>query len=400
MGRNKGVFLLSLIALLAMAICAPATLALASDPGNIAAIEVNPQVPGTVYVATAQAGVLKTTDNGATWTAKNAGLPTRTINDLAVDPFVPHNIYIATDSGLYRSENHGDTWAATQPGMACTVVTVDPYNPGVIYLGTAKNGVFISTNYGGTWQATEGAGTGEVYGIAVKEKYVEPSIGTTGAADDDDSLDNDPIRPTTMLLVKHDGVYYAERITAGHIVFVKWVKMKLSLGYIYSILDSTGEEETKRYPWFFVGLHRDGIYYGSPNYQSAGWNKVETPDPQANINGMARAPQNRTQGSSYAPSASDEQVIYAASFDGYVMRGVGDGANFAWNNVLDAGILGVAEVHPKVVRTVTIHGENGAVQTPPPLWVGTFAYNQPGAVYYSPDGGATWNNALAGGWSE
>ncbi len=93
-------------------------------------------------------------------------------------------------------------------------------------------------------------------------------------------------------------------------------------------------------------------------------------------------------------------MVHAASFDGYVMRGVGDGASFAWNNILDAGILGVGEVHPRVVRTVALIGEGGNVQSPPPLWVGTFAYNQPGAVYYSPDGGATWNNALAGGWAE
>lgn len=398
MGIGKGAFILSLIALVVLALGAPVTAALA-NPGNIMAIEVNPQVPSTVYVATAQAGVLKTTDNGATWTAKNAGLPTRTINDLAVDPFVPHNIYIATESGLYRSENGGDSWAATQSGMVCTVVTPDHYNPGTIYLGTAKNGVFISTNYGGTWKLTENSKNGQVNGIAVKKTAVEPTLNPSGADDDDDGLDNPNANftPTTLLMVTPQGVYYCEASLLG---IVSWKKMNLSIAYIYSILDDVGRADTKENNYFYVGLHQSGIYYGDPNVKNSGWEKVETPDPNANINGMARAPQSQPQGNSYMPSASDEQVVYAASFDGYVMRGVGDGASFAWNNVLDAGILGVAEVHPKVVRTVTIHGENGAVQSPPPLWVGTFAYNQPGAVYYSPDGGVTWNNALAGGWSE
>jgi hypothetical protein len=397
MGRRKGAFILSLIALAVLAICAPVSSALA-DPGKITAIEVNPQTPSTVYVATTQAGVLKTTDNGATWSAKNAGLPTKIIYDLAVDPFAPHNIYIATGSGAFRSENNGDSWTATQPGMICTVVTPDYYNPGTIYLGTENNGVFISTNYGGTWKLTEDSNNGQVNGIAVQKTAVEPTLNPS-ADGDDDGLDNpnDKITPTTLLKVTPQGVFYAEYSIMG---LVSWKKLKVTVGYIYSILDDMGREDTKEYPYFYVGLHQSGIYYGAPNVKHAGWNKVETPNPNANINGMARAHQNQTQGSSYAPSASNEQVVYAASFDGYVMRGVGDGESFAWNTILDAGILGVAEVYPRVVRTVALYGENGAVQSPPPLWVGTFDYKQPGAVYYSPDGGATWNNVLAGGWSE
>jgi hypothetical protein len=205
MGRGKGVFFLSLIALLALAICAPVSLALASDPGNIAAIEVNPQVPSTVYVATAQAGVLKTTDNGATWTAKNAGLPTRTINGLAVDPFVPHNIYIATDSGAYRSENHGDTWGAVLPGIACTAVTVDTDTPGVLYLGTASKGVYASSDYGQTWQNLQNSGQMKgINGLAVITTVDNPQTQGMGF---NKSADNTLFK--TIYAIDQSGIYWA-----------------------------------------------------------------------------------------------------------------------------------------------------------------------------------------------
>lgn len=399
MGRGRRLFLKTLVALLALAVCVPVSLALANDPGNITAIEVNPQVTGTVYVATAQAGVLKTTDSGATWTAKNAGLPSRTINDLAVDPFVPHNIYIATDNGAYRSENNGDSWAAVLTGIACTVVTVDMDSPGVLYLGTASKGVYASSDYGQTWQNLQDSGQMKgINGLAV----ITAGNPQTQGMDVSKSVDNTLFK--SIYAIDQSGIYWASvGMTPGGAggfgLTLHWLKMKIdNKNLIYTILARAkvkfdGKER------IYIGVHEGSMYWTEAGISDE-WHKVETPQSNSNINGLASEPQSRTQGTSFAPSADAEPALYAASFDGYVMRGVYDGANWTWNNVLDAGILGVGEVHPKVVTAVAVYGENGAVQTPPPLWVGTFAYNQSGAVYYSPDGGSTWNNALAGGWSE
>jgi hypothetical protein len=397
---GNGLFISTLIILLAWAVCMPVSLALADDPGNITAIEVNPQTPSTVYVATSQAGVLKTTDNGATWTAKNSGLPTKTINGLAVDPFVPHNICVATDSGAYRSENNGDSWAAVLPGVVCTAVTVDTDTPGALYLGTASKGVYASSDYGQTWQNLQNSGQMKgINGLAVITTVDNPQTQGMGF---NKSADNTLFK--TIYAIDQWGIYYASvGMTpggpGGFGLTLHWLEMKIdNKNLIYTILARAkvkfdGKER------LYIGVHEGSIYWAEAA-ASEEWHKVETPQSNANINGLASEPQSGAQGTSFAPSADAEPALYAASFDGYVMRGVNDGANWTWNNVLDAGILGVGEVHPKVVTTVAIHGENGAVQTPPPLWVGTFAYNQPGAVYYSPDGGATWNNALAGGWSE
>jgi len=384
MGRSKS-FFLSLIALVALAISAPATLALA-NPGTIRAIAVDPLATNTVYVATQEAGVLKTTDNGATWAAKNAGLPTRIIADIAVDPLVPANVYIATARGAFRSTDGGDSWELTKPDLVCTALAVDSAAPGNVFMGTATAGLLGSADYGQTWVSLGGQDAGQITGLAIGASSVNPNLNTSDAV----------FKPETVYMVSSRGeVLVGKRTAAG---LYEFVEANISNQYVYSLLGPKIANGITGEVW--VGVHEGGIYM-LPIKEDAEWIKVATPNGNANINGLARDPQSENRGTSYSPSASAEKVIYAASFDGYVMKGVGDGASFTWNNILDAGILGVGEVHPRVVTTVALIGEGGAVQTPPPLWVGTFSANgQSGAVYYSPDGGATWTNALAGGWTE
>jgi photosystem II stability/assembly factor-like uncharacterized protein len=392
MSKGKSVLIFSLIALMLLAVCAPAALA-QTDPGTIMAVRVDASAPGTVYLATEQAGVLKTTDNGATWVAKNAGLPTRSISDLAVDPSAPANVYIATDNGAFRSTDGGETWTLTTPAdMVCTTLAVHAAYPGSVLLGVDAAGLLISSDYGQTWATLAGAdvAAGRIFAAA---------MGAPSQAQTQDASD-DPSTPESVWSAWDAGAVVEFALGSDG----KWVmenNTSVPTDYLYSSLLG-GVDGWGPGPWNdyvqWVGAHEDGLYF-LPDEPNATWTKVSTPDPNANINGMARAPQDA--GSGTSSYAATQAPIYAASYDGYVMLGEPEGDSWNWRNVLDADKLGVSVVHPRVVAAVALVGEDGAVQTPPPLWVGTFSSgDQPATVYYSPDGGGAWTNALANGWSE
>jgi photosystem II stability/assembly factor-like uncharacterized protein len=75
------------------------------------------------------------------------------IQDLAVDPTKPERVFAATEKGLFRSTDNGETWSAVTQGLkgndvAAIVVSRD----GHAFAGTF-HGVFRSTNGGTTWAA-------------------------------------------------------------------------------------------------------------------------------------------------------------------------------------------------------------------------------------------------------
>jgi photosystem II stability/assembly factor-like uncharacterized protein len=61
--------------------------------------------------------IFKTDDNGLTWTPIAGDLPDAPINDVIVDPVDAQTLYIATDFGVYISENLGTTWSPLGEGM-------------------------------------------------------------------------------------------------------------------------------------------------------------------------------------------------------------------------------------------------------------------------------------------
>ncbi len=142
---------------------------------------------GTIYVGTGEgedfafdnyygAGILKSTDGGATWTQYGTGFagptgPTSpqcggaSIGSLAVDP-TNTQILLAgvfdtfcnqpSASGIYRSTDGGATWTNVLPGDAGEVVMFDSsgtnaYAAMSVYAGNSANGIYKSTNSGQLW---------------------------------------------------------------------------------------------------------------------------------------------------------------------------------------------------------------------------------------------------------
>lgn len=107
----------------------------------------------SLYLATAT-GVYRSDDGAATWTQRNIGLPAGAVLSVASAPSAPQVLYAGTEGrGLYRSDDAGYTWHATAlkvptvPGL-----WVDPADPDHVLIRAAFERVYESRDGGSTWQ--------------------------------------------------------------------------------------------------------------------------------------------------------------------------------------------------------------------------------------------------------
>ena len=135
--------------------------------GRVTAIEIDPTDSNKVYVGTAQGGVYRSTDGGATWTAIFDNAQSLAIGALALAPSNTNILYIGTGEangsadcfagvGLYRIDNAkttagalGDLQGPINPsitngitykafnGRAISRILVLPTDPAVVFVGTA-----------------------------------------------------------------------------------------------------------------------------------------------------------------------------------------------------------------------------------------------------------------------
>lgn len=97
---------------------------------------------GTIYVASLGGGVLKSTDWGATFVARNNGLPTLALASMAMAPDNPDILYVGSfDAGIFKSTDGGANWSATgERSNAPLTMAIDPLDPNTVYIGVNGNG--------------------------------------------------------------------------------------------------------------------------------------------------------------------------------------------------------------------------------------------------------------------
>src|SRR5947209_11461290 len=176
----------------------------------VGSIVIDPNKPSTIYVGTGEenfaidsyygAGILKSTDGGATWTQLGSGtffnaggapVSARSggarIGALAISP--NSQILLAAvqgagsvASGIYRSTNGGLTWspAPVLGGAPGTEVVFHPTDNTIAYaalgsiFGSAANGVYKSTDGGATWNPV--TNTGGVLPVGAATGRIEIAI--------------------------------------------------------------------------------------------------------------------------------------------------------------------------------------------------------------------------------
>lgn len=173
---------------------------------HISKIIVHPDDPNTIWVASqgrlwssgGERGVYKSSDGGETWKQVLAAGEWTGATDLLIDPRNPDRLYAALwqrhrtiaaymgggpESGLYRSEDGGETWTELTGGlpegnMGKIGLGISPQRPDVLYAAIEMDrrggGVWRSIDRGASWEKRSDAvagGTGPHY---YQELYVSP----------------------------------------------------------------------------------------------------------------------------------------------------------------------------------------------------------------------------------
>ena len=118
-----------------------------------------------------------------TWTQQGPYIWAPGVIQIAIDPVTSSTIYAATDQGVYKSTNGGETWDPKNQGLGgygdlvISGISIDPSNVNTIYLGTWGYGVFKSTNGGNTWtRLADPLKCSKVYLPNVMRNYAPPVI--------------------------------------------------------------------------------------------------------------------------------------------------------------------------------------------------------------------------------
>jgi len=136
----------------------------------------DPNHPEIVYAGTTE-GLWRTNDSGVHWTRISA--PQLIINDVMVDPRDSNHVMLATDrSGIMRSTDNGRSFSQSNDGFThrqVTAVLVDRTNPQVVYAGVVNDkqfgGVFVSRDSGTNWaQLSLGLGGEDVFTLGQDSK--------------------------------------------------------------------------------------------------------------------------------------------------------------------------------------------------------------------------------------
>ncbi len=143
--------------------------------GRITELAVDPTDEHVVYAGAAEGGVLRTTDGGLTWATLFDDMPSLAIGAVAVDPSNPAVVWAGTGevnpgggsvayggTGLYRSTDHGDTWAFAGLAASGSIgrIRVDPTDPdrvlvaamGHLWQTNPERGVYRTTDGGASWE--------------------------------------------------------------------------------------------------------------------------------------------------------------------------------------------------------------------------------------------------------
>ncbi len=123
------------------------------------ALTVDPSNGNTVYAGSTpafggNAGVYKSTDSGSTWVEVSNDLELAAVVALEIAPGNPSVLYAGGPGGkIQKSTNGAESWMILDTGILSlvTALAIDPFNSSGVYAGTQAAGVFKTVDGGASW---------------------------------------------------------------------------------------------------------------------------------------------------------------------------------------------------------------------------------------------------------
>ena len=151
-------------------------------PGNgglaLHTIILDPTESQRMYVAISAGGVYRTDDGGNNWTPQNQGIRVmfmplkypefgQCVHKIVMHPNRPNRLFLQNHWGLYRSDDHGETWSDIANGVPSDfgfAMIMHPRNPDCVYIIPVESDEFRCTcdgrlriyrtrNAGASWEA-------------------------------------------------------------------------------------------------------------------------------------------------------------------------------------------------------------------------------------------------------
>ena len=312
-------------------------------------LTVDPDSSLTVYAAVPGAGVLKTTDGGDSWNWASAGTGSSTIHSIAIDPSSPDTIYAAADSaGLFRSTNGAGSWTKLDTDSVDRKLNAVALDP------TNPSIIYLGTGTGNVFKSTDGGAT-----------FSNSGTGLPGGAIL--NLAIDPSHPNT-LYVSESPDFSQRNATGGVYKTVDggatWVAANNGLGKPLYVSDFSMSPTSPSL--LFLTTYGAGIFRSSNGGTS--WSSISSRLPSSYINTLAIDPTNAN--TLYASIEYGFPPVWKTTNGGLSWSITGDGIP-EYSNVISLA------VDPLDARTV-------------------YAGVKDGGVYRSTDGGGNWTPFSSG----
>ncbi len=131
--------------------------ALSDSLGTVREMAISKSSPNIIF-ASVGSTIYKSTNSGVNFSNITSGLPFRTITSVYVHPD-SHNVVLLTFSGfgtghIYKSTNGGTSWqdiSGNLPDSPANDVLIIPFPNSTLYLIATDIGVFATDNYGSSW---------------------------------------------------------------------------------------------------------------------------------------------------------------------------------------------------------------------------------------------------------
>ncbi len=179
-------------------------------PGNgglcLHTIVLDPAKNERMYVAISSGGVYRTDDGGSSWQACNRGIrvvyqPERypefgqCVHKIVLHPALPNRLYLQNHWGLYRSDDHADSWQSISNGVPSDfgfAMMTHPRDPDCVYILPIESDEFRCTpdgrlrvyrtrNAGASWEAlTRGLPQKGAYETVLRDAMVTDGLDPAG----------------------------------------------------------------------------------------------------------------------------------------------------------------------------------------------------------------------------